>query len=85
MRRIIKAIHVRAIRASATRGILVIGHLVIPCALGRSGCRAIKREGDGASPLGHWRLEMLMWRPDRTRQSVTALPGKPLSVCPESS
>jgi L,D-peptidoglycan transpeptidase YkuD (ErfK/YbiS/YcfS/YnhG family) len=38
---------------------------VVPCALGRGGIRAIKREGDGATPLGRWRFLGVLWRPDR--------------------
>lgn len=38
------------------RGIVRIGALVIPCALGRSGTTARKREGDGATPIGAFRV-----------------------------
>lgn len=51
----------------------MIGHLTIPCALGRSGQRATKREGDGATPIGRWRFETLFRRPDRTRHLNTGL------------
>ena len=34
------------------RGILRLGPLAIPCALGRSGVTAFKHEGDGATPVG---------------------------------
>lgn len=37
-------------------GLLCLGNLVFPCALGRGGIKAIKREGDGATPLGRMRL-----------------------------
>lgn len=39
----------------------------IPCAIGRSGaCPAeAKREGDGMTPLGTWRLRTILLRPDR--------------------
>ncbi len=73
MQRSIKAIHVRAIRASATAGIVVIGHLAVSCALGHSGTRALKREGDGATPAGRWRFGTVLRRPDRTRPLNTAL------------
>lgn len=39
-----------------TQGLLVWRGTVFPCALGRGGIRAIKREGDGATPLGRMRL-----------------------------
>ena len=37
------------------------------CALGRNGAvpAAEKREGDGASPLGHWHVQRVLYRPDR--------------------
>jgi len=37
----------------------------IPCALGRGGITTDKREGDGASPAGIWRLVGGMYRADR--------------------
>lgn len=39
-----------------------LGGLVIPCALGRGGVRSLKREGDGATPRGRFRLEAVLWR-----------------------
>jgi L,D-peptidoglycan transpeptidase YkuD (ErfK/YbiS/YcfS/YnhG family) len=47
------------------RGLLRAGHRVMPVALGRSGIKANKREGDGASPRGRFRLLRLWWRADR--------------------
>lgn len=35
---------------------LIAGGLVLPCAIGRSGVTHAKREGDGATPAGRWRL-----------------------------
>ncbi|MEZ5855435.1 MAG: hypothetical protein R3D67_12115 [Hyphomicrobiaceae bacterium] len=32
---------------------------------GRSGIRQLKREGDGATPAGNWRLEHVLYRADR--------------------
>lgn len=37
-------------------GRLIAGGLVLPCALGRGGITHDKREGDGATPAGRWRL-----------------------------
>lgn len=48
--------------------------MVVPCALGRKGRRAIKREGDGATPLGRFRLLGVLYRPDRTARPGTRLP-----------
>lgn len=44
------------------------------CALGRTGISAHKREGDGASPAGTWVLRRVLYRPDRVKPPVTALP-----------
>ena len=45
------------------------------CALGRGGVRADKREGDGATPQGRWRMRALLFRPDRVaRTPLTGLP-----------
>lgn len=53
---------------------LLSGGLAMPCALGRSGCRARKREGDGATPIGRWRLLQVLYRPDRVQRPRTRLP-----------
>jgi L,D-peptidoglycan transpeptidase YkuD (ErfK/YbiS/YcfS/YnhG family) len=46
----------------------------IPVALGRSGTRADKREGDGATPRGRFRPVRLWWRADRGLRPRTLLP-----------
>jgi L,D-peptidoglycan transpeptidase YkuD (ErfK/YbiS/YcfS/YnhG family) len=46
------------------------------CALGRGGIRRDKREGDGATPAGSWRMRALLFRPDRVEG--TPLTGLPL-------
>jgi L,D-peptidoglycan transpeptidase YkuD (ErfK/YbiS/YcfS/YnhG family) len=66
---------VRALSAKATRGRLKLGNLSFPCALGRSGCRVRKREGDGATPAGRWRMRAVLHRPDRVQRPRTALPA----------
>ncbi|HWV53068.1 L,D-transpeptidase family protein [Pseudorhodoplanes sp.] len=57
-----------------TRGILRAGNAVFPVALGRSGILANKREGDGGTPLGCFRLKRLWWRADRITRPRTRLP-----------
>lgn len=51
---------------------------VLPCAIGRGGIRREKREGDGASPAGVWRLTGARWRPDRLARPAAALPLRPI-------
>lgn len=68
------AVAVLGLSAAAMRGKLLIGLLALPCALGRSGRRAQKREGDGATPRGQWRPVRVLYRSDRVPRPVTALP-----------
>ncbi|MGH6989840.1 MAG: L,D-transpeptidase family protein [Stellaceae bacterium] len=50
-----------------------------PCAMGRGGIRRDKREGDGATPAGSWRMRALLFRPDRVaRTPLTGLPLRAL-------
>jgi L,D-peptidoglycan transpeptidase YkuD (ErfK/YbiS/YcfS/YnhG family) len=53
---------------------LLAGPRVIPVVLGRSGIRANKFEGDGATPRGRFRPLRLWWRPDRHPRPATGLP-----------
>src|SRR4051812_4989932 len=67
-------IRVRAKPGQRTRGWLVAGPLALPVALGRGGIRANKREGDGGTPRGRFRLLRLWWRHDRLARPRTLLP-----------
>jgi L,D-peptidoglycan transpeptidase YkuD (ErfK/YbiS/YcfS/YnhG family) len=64
---------------SATRGQLAWGGVTVACALGAGGRRARKREGDGATPIGRWRLCQVFYRADRMPRPRTSLPVRPLN------
>jgi len=60
-----------------TRGMLLAGVVRIPCSLGASGARRRKREGDGATPLGNFRIFGGYFRSDRIRRFKHLLPVAP--------
>lgn len=64
---------VRALNAASQRGYLVFGPFRVPCALGRSGVKALKREGDMATPRGRFRLRSVFYNSDRGARPRTAL------------
>jgi L,D-peptidoglycan transpeptidase YkuD (ErfK/YbiS/YcfS/YnhG family) len=57
-----------------SRGWLMAGPRALPVALGRAGIRANKREGDGGTPRGTFRLRRLWFRADRGPPPRTRLP-----------
>lgn len=68
-------IRVRAMVGDRRRGQLLVGPAVIPCALGAGGIVSDKREGDGGSPRGRFRLRGGAYRPDHLGlRPPTALP-----------
>ena len=71
---------VRRKPAQPTRGVLVAGQMALPVALGRAGIKANKREGDGATPRGAFRLKRLWWRADRHPRPPTMLPGRRITA-----
>lgn len=59
---------------------MTAGGLCLPCALGRSGVTRVKREGDGATPLGRFALRRLYYRADRVAPPPrTGLPASPIT------
>ncbi len=50
-----------------------------PCAIGRGGIGAKRREGDGITPAGRHRIEAVLWRPDRGRAPCLAASALPAS------
>jgi len=65
---------VRRRPGSRSQGWLMAGPLALPVALGRGGVKANKREGDGATPRGTFRLRRLWWRDKRHPRPATLLP-----------
>jgi L,D-peptidoglycan transpeptidase YkuD (ErfK/YbiS/YcfS/YnhG family) len=62
---IVNAAAVVRVRRSAgerSRGRVTVGHLRLPCALGKGGVTAFKREGDGATPRGRFALRRVWLR-----------------------
>jgi L,D-peptidoglycan transpeptidase YkuD (ErfK/YbiS/YcfS/YnhG family) len=70
----LRRLAVRRKPGEPARGILHAGPLTLPAALGRGGIKANKREGDGATPRGAFRLKRLWWRADRHPRPSTLLP-----------
>ncbi len=58
-----------------TRGLGRVGELAFPCALGRAGLLADKREGDGGTPIGRFAFRRLLYRADRVPHIETRLPA----------
>jgi L,D-peptidoglycan transpeptidase YkuD (ErfK/YbiS/YcfS/YnhG family) len=67
-------LRVKGLSRRRTTATLSAGPLRLACAIGRSGCRVLKREGDGATPLGCFQLSCVLYRPDRRPRPVTGLP-----------
>jgi L,D-peptidoglycan transpeptidase YkuD (ErfK/YbiS/YcfS/YnhG family) len=69
---------VTALSQRARRGTARLGGLELTCALGRGGRRALKREGDGATPIGCFQVLGVLYRADRTARPATGLAVKPI-------
>ena len=80
VKRKFRALRVTRASAGAALGVLRAGPHAIPVALGRSGIRANKFEGDGATPRGRFRLVRLWWRADRAPRPPTPLRTRPIRI-----
>ena len=69
---------VRARPGNPSQGLLVAGGTVFPCALGRGGISANKREGDGATPLASMRILSGYFRGDQVAGRRTRLRMTPI-------
>lgn len=70
----LRFLHIRTRPGNRQQGWLQAGPLQVLVALGRSGIRADKREGDGATPRGVFHPLRLWWRADRAPRPATRLP-----------
>lgn len=60
------------------QGWLVAGPFRFRVSLGRSGITRTKREGDGATPAGQWRLVQAFSRPGGFRFGANGIPARPI-------
>lgn len=71
-------VYIRRNGKSLFDGIIVIGSRGDAprhrCALGRSGLSVRKREGDGATPIGQYKMLKVFYRSDRIARPQTRLP-----------
>jgi L,D-peptidoglycan transpeptidase YkuD (ErfK/YbiS/YcfS/YnhG family) len=65
---------VRRAPGRGTEARVALAHGVRPAAFGRGGIRALKREGDGATPLGRFPVRQVLYRGDRMIRPRTLLP-----------
>lgn len=59
-------------------GRLEAGAITVSCSLGRNGLAVSKREGDGKTPLGRYRVISGYWRADRLRRPGGVLKLEPI-------
>ncbi len=75
----IAEIRVRGLPGPPHRGVLTVGGRAFPVALGRGGIGFDKREGDGRTPAGTWRILRVLYRSDHGARPVSRLPAHPIS------
>jgi L,D-peptidoglycan transpeptidase YkuD (ErfK/YbiS/YcfS/YnhG family) len=71
----------RVLPAEAGQGRLLLGGLVMRCAIGKGGIRPAgeKREGDGATPAARMKLRRVLFRADRGAAPRCAVPVEPIA------
>ena len=78
--RVKRDIAIRRAPGNRKEGRLVLAHGVRRAALGRSGIKALKREGDGATPLGRFPVRQVLYRADRMARPRTVFPLRAIRV-----
>jgi L,D-peptidoglycan transpeptidase YkuD (ErfK/YbiS/YcfS/YnhG family) len=68
------AIVIRRAPGNPRQGRVALAHGVARAALGRGGVAALKREGDGTTPLGHFPVRAVLYRADRVTRPRTPFP-----------
>lgn len=76
----LRLIRVTSAAGCPTRGHLLAGNDIIPVALGRSGIRSNKYEGDGSTPRGRFKLIRIWYRADRVPRPHSSLPIRRIAV-----
>lgn len=69
-----RPIIVRRAPGSASKARVALSRGVRPASLGCGGIRALKREGDGGTPLGRFPVRQVLYRADRIGRPRTLLP-----------
>lgn len=69
-----RQIVVRVAPGKRSEGLIALAHGVRRVALGRAGLQALKREGDGATPLGHFPIRLVLYRADRVSRPLVPFP-----------
>ena len=72
--RVKRDIALRRAPGNPREGRLVLAHGVRRAALGRSGIKALKREGDGATPAGRFPVRQVLYRADHVTRPRTVFP-----------
>jgi L,D-peptidoglycan transpeptidase YkuD (ErfK/YbiS/YcfS/YnhG family) len=72
--RVKRGIALRRAPGNPSEGRLALAHGVRRAALGRSGTKALKREGDGATPIGRFPVRQVLYRAGRLPRPRTQFP-----------
>jgi L,D-peptidoglycan transpeptidase YkuD (ErfK/YbiS/YcfS/YnhG family) len=72
--RVKRSIVVRRAPGNPREARICLTHRVVRAALGRSGIVALKREGDGGTPLGRFPIRQVLYRADRMPRPRMRLP-----------